>query len=172
MLNLSKRQFYFSPEDDTTKEFLAFMATAQKSIRLADFSFNLVPLVDLLIQKFKAGVDVQLVLDKSQSGGKSEVPEVKAILAAGIPCMIGESTDHKIMHNKFTIIDGEVVQYGSWNYTAVASDEDNFFVIDQEPIVAEAFMADWQKMFDYIKSQSQTPAPKKAVKVKVTKKGK
>lgn len=174
MIHLSKRTIYFSPQDDTTDAFLAFIKTAKKSIRLADFSFNLVPLVDLLIQMFKAGIDIQLVLDRSQSAGKTEVPEVAALRAAGIPMQIGTSEDHKIMHNKFTVIDGEVAQYGSWNYTAVASDEDNFFVIDYEAVVAQAFTDDWQKMFDWIKAnESQTPAPKSTkVKVKVIKKGK
>ena len=174
MLNLPNRQLYFSPDDDTTKAFLDFIGTAKKSIYIADFSFNLVPLVDLLVKQFKAGIDVQLVLDRSQSAGPTEVPEVAALRAAGIPMEIGTSEDHKIMHNKFTIVDGEVTQYGSWNYTAVASDESNFFVIDQEPIVAQAFTGYWTEMFNWIKAnESQTPAPSKStkVKVKVIKKG-
>ena len=169
MVNLNNRQIYFSPDDDTTAAFLDFISTAKKTIRIADFSFNLVPLVDLLIKQFKAGIDVQLVLDRSQSAGKTEVPEVAALRAAGIPMEIGTSQDHKIMHNKFTIVDGTITQYGSWNYTAVASDESNFFVIDSEPVVAQAFSNYWTEMFNWIKTnESETPV-KKAHK-KVTKK--
>ncbi len=146
------RKTYFSPEDDTLKAFLDFITTAKKKIRIADYSFNLEPLVDLLIKKQKAGVDVQLVLDKSQSAGASEKPEVKQLKAAKVPFVLGTSDKHKIMHNKFTILDDEWVQSGSWNYTNAASDEDNFFDIEHSPSRAAAFTADWQKMFAWIKA--------------------
>ncbi|HEY8999612.1 MAG TPA: phospholipase D-like domain-containing protein [Candidatus Saccharimonadales bacterium] len=146
------RKTYFSPQDDTLKAFLAFIGTAKKKIRIADYSFNLEPLVELLITKQKDGIDVQLVLDKSQSAGATEKPEVKQLTAAKIPFVLGTSDKHKIMHNKFTIIDDEWVQSGSWNYTNAASDEDNFFDIEHSPSRAQAFTADWQKMFDWIKA--------------------
>lgn len=146
------RKTYFSPQDDTLKAFLAFIGTAKKKIRVADYSFNLEPLVELLITKQKAGVDVQLVLDKSQSAGVTEKPEVKQLKAAKVPFVVGTSDKHKIMHNKFTIIDDEWVQSGSWNYTNAASDEDNFFDIEHSPSRAQAFTADWQKMFEWIKA--------------------
>jgi len=144
------RKTYFSPQDDTLQAFLAFMATATKKIRIADYSFNLKPLVEILIEKQKAGVDVQLVLDKSQSAGATEKPEVAALKKAKVPFVIGTSDKHKIMHNKFTIIDDQWVQSGSWNYTAAASDEDNFFDIEHSEERAAAFTTDWQKMFDWI----------------------
>jgi len=50
------------------------------------------------------------------------------------------------MHNKFTIIDDEWVQSGSWNYTNAASDEDNFFDIEHSPSRAQAFTADWERL--------------------------
>ena len=144
------RKTYFSPQDDTLKAFLAFIATAQKKIRVADYSFNLDPLVELLIKKHKAGVDVRLVLDRSQSSGPTEQPEIKKLRAAGLRFVIGTSDKHKIMHNKFTIIDDAWVQSGSWNYTNAASDEDNFFDIEHSTDRAAFFTADWQKMYDWI----------------------
>jgi phosphatidylserine/phosphatidylglycerophosphate/cardiolipin synthase-like enzyme len=144
------RKTYFSPQDDTLQAFLNFIQTAQKKIRIADYSFNLKPLVELLIEKRKAGIDVQLVLDKSQSEGVTEKPEIKQLRAAKIPFVIGTSDKHQIMHNKFTIIDDSWVQSGSWNYTVAASDEDNFFDIEHSVDRAGFFTADWQRMFDWI----------------------
>jgi phosphatidylserine/phosphatidylglycerophosphate/cardiolipin synthase-like enzyme len=146
------RKTYFSPQDDTLEAFLAFIGTAKKKIRVADYSFNLKPLVALLIEKQKAGVDVQLVLDKSQSVGVTEKPEIAQLKKAKVPFVVGTSDKHKIMHNKFTIVDDEWVQSGSWNYTAAASDEDNFFDIEHSEERATAFAADWQKMYDWIKA--------------------
>ncbi len=125
-----------SPEDDTLAEFLSLLEGATKSIHLADYSFNLPGVVDILVAKAKAGVDVKLVLDNSQSKGKTEVPEIsslKQVLA--VKMVIVESSLNAIMHNKFTVIDGHVLQNGSWNYTSAASKENNnFFVFDDQLI--------------------------------------
>lgn len=144
------RKTYFSPQDDTLQAFLSFIQSAKKKIRVADYSFNLEPLVDLLIEKHKSGVDVKLVLDKSQSKGVTEKPAIAKLQKAKVPFVVGTSIKHKIMHNKFTILDDEWVQSGSWNYTVAASDEDNFFDIEHSVDRANFFTADWQHMFDWI----------------------
>ncbi|HVU59728.1 MAG TPA: phospholipase D-like domain-containing protein [Candidatus Saccharimonadales bacterium] len=144
------RKTYFSPQDDTLRAFLAFIQSAGHRIRIADYSFNLDPLVDILIAKQKAGVDVQLVLDRSQSAGVSEKPEIKKLDKSQVPFVVGTSSRHKIMHNKFTIVDDAWVQSGSWNYTNAASDEDNFFDIEHSIDRARVFTTDWQKMYDWI----------------------
>lgn len=145
------RKTYFSPDDDTVSAFLAFIQSAQHKIRIADYAFNLEPLVELLIEKHKQGVDVQLVLDKSESTMKSEAEAIKQLSDAGVMFVVGTSSkDHQIMHNKFAIVDDSWVQSGSWNYTNAAADEDNFFDIEHSTERARAFTADWQKMYDWI----------------------
>lgn len=127
-----------SPQDDTLAEYLSLVNAATISIHIADYSFNIMELVQTLIAKCKAGLDVKLVLDKSQSAGATEVPEVKALLAAGVPTVIVESSKHQIMHNKFTVIDGHITQDGSWNYTTAASKENNnYFVFDDHEISSD-----------------------------------
>jgi len=151
------RQTFFSPDDDTQDAFLNFIKTAKVKVRLADYSFNLEPLVQLLIQQKNAGVDVQLVLDSSQATGTTEKPVIDQLKQAGVSMVIGTSSLRKIMHNKFTIIDDEWVQSGSWNYTAAASQEDNFFDIEHSPDRAQKFTMYWQKMWDWIsKNEPQT----------------
>jgi phosphatidylserine/phosphatidylglycerophosphate/cardiolipin synthase-like enzyme len=149
------RKTYFSPQDNTLQAFLSFVKKARRKIRIADYSFNLEPLVELLIEKHKAGIDVRLVLDKSQSTGVTEKPEIKQLKKAGIPFVIGTSDKHEIMHNKFSIIDDSWVQSGSWNYTNAASDEDNFFDIEHSADRAKIFSDDWQKMFDWISTHEK-----------------
>ena len=152
------RKTYFSPQDDTLAAFLQFIDTAQKKIRIADYSFNLEPLVDILIAKHKKGVDVKLVLDKSQSSGEAEQPAIAKLRQAKVDLVIGTSTKHKIMHNKFSIIDDAWVQSGSWNYTNAASDEDNFFDIEHSVDRATFFTVDWQKMYDWISKHEKQDA--------------
>lgn len=151
------RKTYFSPQDDTLQAFLDFISTAKHTIRIADYSFNLIPLVNLLIEKHENHVDVQLVLDKSQSTGTTEKPAIAKLKKAHIPFVVGTSDKHQIMHNKFTILDDAWVQSGSWNYTAAASDEDNFFDIEHSVERAQAFTNDWQKMFNWISKNEANP---------------
>jgi phosphatidylserine/phosphatidylglycerophosphate/cardiolipin synthase-like enzyme len=143
----STTQVYFSPQDDTIAEFEKLLNSATKSIYLADYSFNMPQVVTILIDKMKAGLDVKLVLDRSQSAGKSEVPEINQLHAAGVPTVIVESSDHQIMHNKFTIIDGDICQAGSWNYTATAADENNFYFVFNSIDIAQVFEKDFSDMW-------------------------
>jgi phosphatidylserine/phosphatidylglycerophosphate/cardiolipin synthase-like enzyme len=152
MINQTRITF-FSPDDDTTGEYLKFLKGATQKVRLCDYSFNMQAIVDSLIALHKGGVDVQLVLDKSQAGGKTEVPEVAQLKAAGVPMAIGTSSKHKIMHDKFTILDDAWVQSGSWNYTNSASLENNFFDIEHSPTRAAAFNKQWDEMWQYITTQ-------------------
>lgn len=139
-----------SPEDNTQAEFLSLLEGATKSIHLADYSFNLMPVVDILIAKAKAGVDVKLVLDNSQSKGKTEVPEITALKAVPeIHMVIVESDENQIMHNKSTIIDGHITETGSWNYTSSASKENNNFFVFDDDLIANDFnvSAAFEKVF-------------------------
>jgi phosphatidylserine/phosphatidylglycerophosphate/cardiolipin synthase-like enzyme len=148
------RIFYACPDIDspqaTVQGFVDYLNQAEKSLLIADYSFNL-PQLGTILPALKAkGVNVRLVIDKSQSKGKNEAILLKTLQTAGIDMVIGTSSDHKIMHNKFSIIDNKICQYGSWNYTTDASDEDNFYFIDPNPEVITALTNDWQKMYDWI----------------------
>ncbi len=142
---------------------MAFIGTAKRSLRIADYSFNLDPLVGLLVQKQQGGVDVKLVLDKSQASGSTERPEIEKLVAAKVPFVVGTSDERKIMHMKFTVLDGEWVQSGSWNYTGAASKEDNFFDIEHSPDRAAIFEEKWQKMWDWISANEAKFQPQRAL---------
>lgn len=149
MINAT-RQTFFTPYDDAQTPLINMLQSATKSIRIADYSFNLMPVVDILIAKYKAGVDVQLVLDSSQARGKSEVPEVTKLKEACVPMVVGTSDKGKIMHLKVAIVDDAIVGSGSYNFTGTAELEDNFFDVEHSLERAAAFTAYWQRVHDYI----------------------
>ena len=150
MIDLT-RKLYLTPYDDAQAPLLELLNSAQKKIRLADYSFNLEPVVQILIEKYKSGVDVQLVLDKSQAGGKTEVPEITQLKEANVPMKIGSSSKGKIMHLKVVIVDDQIVGSGSYNFTGTADLEDNFFDVESNQERAQAFTNYWQKVHDFIK---------------------
>lgn len=150
-LMISRRcQFYFTPYDDAQSAFLAELSNAKKQIRIAIYSFNLPQAASVLIDKFKAGVDVALVMDSSQAAGPSERPEVAALAQAGIPLHIGNSVDHKILHDKFAVIDGRTFLEGSYNFTGTAQKENNVLHVHDDPEIAGMFLENWNRMRDYI----------------------
>lgn len=116
----------FSPNDDVQAEILAEVSTASKSIYVMIYGFTLAPLVDILIAKHLAGVDVQLVLDHTQAGGHAEVSQLERLKGAGVPYVIGTSPQaHAILHEKGIVIDGEKVITGSYNFSDSAKNQVN-----------------------------------------------
>lgn len=154
MLKISQ-ETYFSPDEDCEAVLIAFVQSAKISVRLADYSFNLQSLTDTLIAQYAAGIDVQLVLDKSQAAGSSERPIVAELRAAGVPLVVGTSDKHRILHSKFLVVDGIAVLSGSYNFTHTASLENNYFDIAHNPLRAQAFTDAWQTMHDWIETHEE-----------------
>lgn len=116
----------FSPYDDTEGTFLEFCQGAQKSLDILIYGFHLPKLTDLLIAKQQAGIKISLILDHSQEAGRAESGEVQKLIDAGVPLLVGTSSEHhQILHSKFTVVDKSCVEFGSWNYSTSASWQSN-----------------------------------------------
>lgn len=118
---------------------------AKSSIRLAAYSFTSKPIATALIAAKKRGVDVRVVVDKSQ---RSERYTSATFLAnMGIPVRVNGR--YAIMHNKFMVVDGHTVQTGSFNYTASAArrNAENVVVVAGEPGMAATYDAEWRRLW-------------------------
>ncbi len=102
----------FSPDEPCDVKLTKFLNTATQSIDLAIYDFNLDKVAhDLLVISRK--VKVRIVADRRQSkGGHSLIP---MLVKAGAQVRFGRQRG--IMHNKFMIVDGRMVETGSFNYT-------------------------------------------------------
>jgi phosphatidylserine/phosphatidylglycerophosphate/cardiolipin synthase-like enzyme len=159
---------YFSPEEDVKAPFLAFVRSATRSIHISIFGFHIPELTDALIERHRAGVDVSLIFDHSQAQGKAEAPELAKLQAAGVPFLIGTSwVEGQLLHAKVTIVDGEWVEDGSWNYSESASKQDNSFRITRSPQLAHFYLRNFDIVRAYIihherifqPTRAKTPAP-------------
>jgi phosphatidylserine/phosphatidylglycerophosphate/cardiolipin synthase-like enzyme len=131
----------FSPKAGATELVVKAIASAKKSIRLAAYSFTSKPIAQALVDAHKRGVDVQVVVDKSQ---KSERYTSATFLAnIGIPVRVDSM--HAIQHNKFMVIDGAHVETGSFNYTSAAEQRnaENVMVIWNNPRLATTYADNW-----------------------------
>lgn len=142
-----KRQLWHTPEPDAPEDALnalvEFWSGATKSLLIVDYSNNFEPQVTAIEGLLKKGISVTCILDHSQSTGKSEVPiinqlkEFETTYPDLMTLVIGESSMHHIIHDKLSVRDDKDATYGSFNYTATAAKEDNFFFIETDSPVAQ-----------------------------------
>lgn len=138
----------FSPFDETTEPFLALVQSAKKSLFVVIYGFTLSALVDDLIAKHQAGVEVGIILDHTQSEGKAERAQVQRLLDAKVPFAIGVSPDaSNIIHSKFVVVDERDVETGSWNFSASAARQsNNMLLIKGHPDVAAIYLRHYDRL--------------------------
>ena len=154
----------FAPYDATTEEYLAFVASAQRDIRLIIYGYHLPALTALLIAKHQAGVKVNVILDHSQAEGHAESAEVQKLVDAGVPLLIGTSpVHHQILHTKATIIDECAVESGSWNYSLSASQQSNTLTFVHDAEYARAYLLHWHTIRGFVALHDMIYQPKGAV---------
>ena len=107
------------------------------------YSFTSEPIADALIAAEKRGVDVEVILDKSQEQARGT--EADLISESGIPTYIDSA--YRIAHDKVMIIDGARVVTGSFNFTKSAEDfnAENLLVISNDPPLADQYAASWKQ---------------------------
>jgi len=116
---------------------------AKKTVLVQAYSFTSAPIARALVDAHKRGVDVQVILDKSQ---KTERYTSASFLAnEGVPTYIDPM--HKIAHNKVMIIDGQTVITGSFNFTKAAENgnAENLLVISNAPKLAARYTSNWKE---------------------------
>lgn len=159
----SIRVWFSDPLANTTSggpdsDLIAGINRAQKSVDIAIYNLTLPGIRDALLAAHKRGVQVRIVME-SEAMDKA-VP--RSLQAAGIP-IVGDQHEG-LMHNKFTIIDGEEVWTGSMNYTSTSfySDFNNLVRIRSAKIASD-YEVNFEEMFSAHKfgpeKQPNTPYP-------------
>lgn len=89
---------------------------AKKTIDAAVFDYRLPSLVDAMARAAKRGVQVRLVTDQNAN---QDAPDYTAAVARAKASGIQVVTDHHtaLMHDKFTVIDNQILWTGSMNFT-------------------------------------------------------
>src|SRR2546425_4527839 len=102
---LAETQVYFSPNNGCTDAVVRELARARNSVLVQAYSFTSAPIAEALVAAHKRGVDIQVILDKSQRNER--YTEADFLVHNGIPTRI--DAKHAIAHNKVMIIDGREV---------------------------------------------------------------
>ncbi len=106
------------------------------------YTFSSAPIAKALLNAHKRGVNVEVILDKSQRTQKYS--SATFLYNVGIPLKI--DSQHAIAHNKVMIIDGERVITGSFNFTKAAEENnaENLIIIYDKKL-AERYTKNWQE---------------------------
>ncbi len=109
-------QVAFSPQSGITDMIVQELNSAKRSIEVQAYSFTSDIIAKALVNAYRRGVKVRVILDKSQSTGKYS--SATYLTNAGIPTHIDRS--FAIAHSKIMIVDRANVITGSFNFTKAA----------------------------------------------------
>ena len=130
---LAKTEVYFSLYDDPESAIINNIAKAEEFISIAMYTFTEVEIAQAILEARDRGIDIKIYLDRSQV--KAKYSRSRYFVQNGIEVRI--SSNNYIMHNKFAVIDNEIVITGSYNWTASAGErnDENLLVIDDNYVV-------------------------------------
>ena len=141
-LNNTPTQVYFSPNGGCTEAIINEISHAKSEILIQAYSFTSVPIAKALVSAHKKGINVEIILDKSNKSKKYSAGDFTAHM--GVTTYI--DSKHAIAHNKIIIIDKETVITGSFNFTKAAEERnaENLLIIRNNKL-AEIYIDNWNK---------------------------
>lgn len=145
----------FSPDEHCDVKFIKFISGARKSLDIAIYDINLDELVHRILVLSRK-IPVRVLVDRRQARGRRSL--VPLLIQGGIPVRYGKQRG--IMHNKFAILDGAMVEVGSFNYThhAAWSNNENQLYLANPGVVSR-----YVKRFEKIWAQGEPAAVRTAL---------
>lgn len=138
---------FFTPDDDATAKIVSAIVNAKRNIRVQAYLFTSRKIANALIRAHRAGIAVELIVDKDQME-KDGTPMAGQLAAAGIPVYVDGF--HAAAHNKIILIDAAsetpTVITGSYNLTVAAQTKnaENVLLIRNDRRLA----ASYEKNYD------------------------
>jgi len=132
----------FSPRGGCTQLIVDTLASARSVVLVQAYSFTSEPIGQALVEAHGRGVDVEVILDKSQR--TEDDARTQPLLDARIPVRIDAA--HAIAHNKVMVIDDHTVVTGSFNFTKAAEERnaENLLVI-RDPVLVQRYRENWKR---------------------------
>jgi phosphatidylserine/phosphatidylglycerophosphate/cardiolipin synthase-like enzyme len=153
------KEVCFSPDEKCGEKIYKFIESAQKSLDIAIYDFNIPEIRDLILRKAAEPIKIRIIFDSKQSHGtKSLIPilDRSQDMAGNLRVISGKQKGSGIMHNKFIVRDAgtenEMIETGSFNYTNHArleNNENQVYLADKE------ITTRYKKRFNEIWKKSQ-----------------
>lgn len=137
-------QVFFSPDDGTDRAIALAMAQARQRVWVAGYYFTSSILAKALDQAHERGLDVRVVLDRSQVSQRYS--SATYFHNHGVPLWI--NARYPVMHHKFVVIDQDTVGFGSMNFTRAGAQQnaENFNLFRRWPQLVGTYAAEFQRL--------------------------
>ena len=112
---------YFSDRDRISDRIIAAINHTRRTLDIAVYSLTQPEITAAIQAARRRGVHVRIVTDEEQALDRhSEIGYLRSI---GVPVRLSEGFrgERSLMHDKFAVFDGELVETGSYNWTTSAS---------------------------------------------------
>jgi phosphatidylserine/phosphatidylglycerophosphate/cardiolipin synthase-like enzyme len=136
-------QVCFTPQQNCTAMIVSQIDAAKTNIWVQAYSFTSHPIGDALVRAKERGVDVEIIMDKSNFDPYMQ-SSARFLLRHGIK--LWDDNKLNIAHNKVMIFDGNSLETGSFNYTYSAQNEnaENVLIIHNQDL-AQAYLSNWKQ---------------------------
>ena len=130
-------EVHFSPKGGCTDTVVREITAARHEVLVQAYSFSSKPIAEALIAAKTRGVQVTVLLDKSNE--TEQYSDLPLFVEQGLAPLT--DSHHAIAHNKVMIIDRKTVLTGSFNFThqAEAENAENLLVIKGNTALAKAY---------------------------------
>jgi phosphatidylserine/phosphatidylglycerophosphate/cardiolipin synthase-like enzyme len=151
---------YYSPKGGCTDAVVREIKLARKEVLVQAYSFTSKPIAQALIDAKTRGVDIEILLDKSNE--QETYTELGHLIEQGLKPHI--DAEHAIAHNKIMIIDRRTLLTGSFNFThqAEAENAENLLVIKGHPELLQGYAKNFAAHKAHAHAPGAKAAPKKA----------
>jgi phosphatidylserine/phosphatidylglycerophosphate/cardiolipin synthase-like enzyme len=144
----------FTPSENCTDLIVTAISQAKKQVLVQAYSFTSAPIAKALLKAYKKGIDVKVILDKSQYR-QHGFSSVKLLTDYHIPVWI--DFQPAIAHNKIMIIDNNTVISGSFNFTRAAEERNaENVIIMTDTHLAMKYVANWKERASVSKEVKNT----------------
>jgi phosphatidylserine/phosphatidylglycerophosphate/cardiolipin synthase-like enzyme len=132
----------FTIYENCTNKVVDAISQAKKQILVQAYSFTSAPIAKELVNAKRRGVEVRVILDKSQV--KARYSSAVYLENNGIDPLI--DFEPAIAHNKVMVIDNETVITGSFNFTKAAEEKnaENLLIIHDAKL-AKKYEKNWYR---------------------------
>lgn len=152
----------FFPSIQSEAKVVHYLNSAVTTLDICVFSITYNVLGDAIIEAHKRGVKVRVISDDEQA--KNPGADIERLQQAGVPLKV--DLDPKAhMHNKFVLIDKQILLTGSFNWTkqAALKNNENFMATNDEYLI-EKYGEEYERLWEkFIVPGTAPPEPPKSL---------
>ncbi len=141
---------YFSPNNNLESILADMLREAKESIDVAIYDLTNEIIVDALISNHKKGINIRVYIDKNVRPPEQVL--IDKLKNNNIPVKVSipsnwtnVNSGFAIMHNKFIVVDQEIVLTGSYNFTRNAEENNRENFIIKNALIASKYQEEFDR---------------------------